>query len=663
MRKNVILALCACMIAMPTISAGIVDVVREQCAAGAAECCVTGVVTMVASWGERTFVAADVSDPFGPGIYVKGPSAGEVSVGDVLEMRGRPAESFRSYVIEASAVSRIGAKWLRGAPYYRLMNLRRGEFNLRRLRLKGVLQQVKGPDSLRFGTEDGVFDVHLRVPSEDWGRHVNDEFELEGVVSATYTHHGQFIGTSLFVDAPEDIHFVVASPDPLALRDDPWNPHAREMSGSVTYVDPSDWFVVQGSNDWAVVYRSPETPSPSYGDVVRVVGFAILDSGETKGELLVWKVDVLESGHPLEEVHDLRWYDIFTTAESPEQGFNGLNGCRVLLEGTLADVSAGYGGCRFGLAVRDGTVTVHASAGLGDRLGRMASGHPRLRVTGVAMISLRNGFGRGPIPEIAAFDVFVPTDEDVEVLDDSAWRRQRWTRAVLAGLFAVAALVIVLLCAKVFFDRARRLRLQAVIAERKRMSADLHDTIEQNLAIASMMMNSSLMVRDKVPDQVTSAIGSASELLAQTKREIRDVILNLRNDELFEKSPEEIFSGLAADLARGGALRVRTWLRGLPARLNGALCADLVNVVRECVANAIRHGGAKAVLIVSDARPGGFVLTVANNGSPFDPLAAPGPEQGHFGLSGMRARAKRSGFALVFGRKGRLNTVSMEVKT
>ena len=96
--------------------------------------------------------------------------------------------------------------------------------------------------------------------------------------------------------------------------------------------------------------------------------------------------------------------------------------------------------------------------------------------------------------------------------------------------------------------------------------------------------------------------------------------------------------------------------------MDSARLGDLLLIVREAVTNAIKHGKAKKVVIVSDPMDGGgFVIKVLNNGAPFDVNAALGPETGHFGLAGMRERALRSGFTLEFGRENEWVAVRVEV--
>ena len=75
----------------------------------------------------------------------------------------------------------------------------------------------------------------------------------------------------------------------------------------------------------------------------------------------------------------------------------------------------------------------------------------------------------------------------------------------------------------------------------------------------------------------------------------------------------------------------------------------------------MKHGRCRNIAITSDPQGEGFVLAVANDGEPFDPDAVLGPEAGHYGLSGMRERAKRTGIDLSFARSGRWTVVRLAV--
>ena len=93
-------------------------------------------------------------------------------------------------------------------------------------------------------------------------------------------------------------------------------------------------------------------------------------------------------------------------------------------------------------------------------------------------------------------------------------------------------------------------------------------------------------------------------------------------------------------------------------------CArDILAIVQEAISNAVRHGHAKNVRIASGPlEGGGFRLSVMNDGERFDPERALGPETGHFGLTGMRERATRSGFTFAFRERDGYFGLEMERK-
>ena len=81
---------------------------------------------------------------------------------------------------------------------------------------------------------------------------------------------------------------------------------------------------------------------------------------------------------------------------------------------------------------------------------------------------------------------------------------------------------------------------------------------------------------------------------------------------------------------------------------------DLSLIVREAIGNAVKHGGAKRIALQSEAREeGGWTLRLSNDGTPFDPATAPGAREGHFGIEGMRQRARRLGATLAFEPRGK----------
>ena len=289
--------------------------------------------------------------------------------------------------------------------------------------------------------------------------------------------------------------------------------------------------------------------------------------------------------------------------------------------------------------------------------------HPKVAVSGVAELVLDQSalFGRGGY--VLGVRICVAASSDVELLPDAGYMLRKRERKVTFALFAaVGLLAFGLLVFAVIAVRQRRNRLlsETVTAERKRMADDLHDTIEQHLAGAGMLLKLALLPANGLTSGAQRPLKEAQDVLLRAKREMRDIVWGLKNDDMVRLSPAEMLRALAVTETKKGIFRVRTRLKGLPQKLDASKMRDLSLIVREAVGNAVKHGGARKIAIVSDpADGGGWYLRIANDGEPFDPAEAPGPADGHFGLEGMRERSRRVGVKIEFGRKGKWTVVSI----
>jgi signal transduction histidine kinase len=90
--------------------------------------------------------------------------------------------------------------------------------------------------------------------------------------------------------------------------------------------------------------------------------------------------------------------------------------------------------------------------------------------------------------------------------------------------------------------------------------------------------------------------------------------------------------------ARGMAVR---FTHDMPAeRLFPDLETTIFRIVQEALANAARHSGAKQVEVHIGQRDGTIRIEVRDRGVGFDPEAV---AEGHFGLEGIRERARLAG--------------------
>ena len=179
-------------------------------------------------------------------------------------------------------------------------------------------------------------------------------------------------------------------------------------------------------------------------------------------------------------------------------------------------------------------------------------------------------------------------------------------------------------------------------AERQRMARELHDTLAQGLAglvlqLEAVKAHLGVGRSERAAAIVNQALARARSTLVES----RAVIDDLRS------APTRL-----ADAIREQADRF-SQATSIICRLDLTLGADQVShevashtlhILSEALANVARHAQATQVIISCGAQHGHLELEVSDNGRGFDMQQEIG--SGHYGLLGMRERARLTGGAL-----------------
>ena len=399
-----------------------------------------------------------------------------------------------------------------------------------------------------------------------------------------------------------------------------------EVAGTVTYASDEQFFIqVEDDGLKILVDDACGDKPPAVGDVTAVTGRPTLEGGRVVLLAQGWrKVGTDELPRPVGADSDSLVY--------AGEG-KSVNWRRVEVEGRAIGVTQN------GFAINvDGLPVNVVLAKLPDFLRDCERTHPKVKVVGVAELMLDQSVFFSQNHYVMGVKLNASSADDVVLEPDLIYltnlRDGRMT-IVWTALIALLAAGVLAFAFVVFRQRRRLFRSRTVMAERKRMADDLHDTIEQHLVGAGMFLK-------------LNRLKEAEEILVRAKREMRDIVWGLKNDDMMRLSPADMIRQLAKDENKKGIYRVDTRLEGLPAHLEAAQMRDLSLIVRESIGNAIKHGGAKKIAIAADGNGEHWTLRVANDGKPFDPATAPGPSEGHFGVEGMRQRARRIGATVSF---------------
>jgi len=402
-----------------------------------------------------------------------------------------------------------------------------------------------------------------------------------------------------------------------------------EITGVVTY-SGNGCFFLQNGNDGLKVLTSGSRPA--VGTEVRVSGSPTLEGGRIVFQAAKW---TRLGASPVPAAREVKAADLVDADESR----SGVHGIRVVVEGRAMGVTESG----FALNVDDVPVNVMI-ASLPSFVEDCEKTHPKVRVTGIAELMIDSSALLGREGYVMGVKLDVASPADIELKSDVLYLAARRDRALsLVGLALILLLAVGIVTFAVVIFRQRRglFRTHTIMAERKRMADDIHDTIEQHLVGAGMLLK-------------INRIQEAQDVLVRAKREIRDIVWGLKNDDMMRLSPAEMLRKLAHEENIKGIYRVDTKLDGLPAQMDAAQMRDLSLIVRETIGNAVKHGGARHIAISSDPlEKGGWLLRISNDGTPFDPATAPGAKEGHFGIEGMKQRARRLGATVSLEARGK----------
>jgi len=213
-------------------------------------------------------------------------------------------------------------------------------------------------------------------------------------------------------------------------------------------------------------------------------------------------------------------------------------------------------------------------------------------------------------------------------------------------------------------QRERSVLLQRAVdaseAERRRIAGALHDGPVQELAGVAYRLAAASAQMDN-GDGPRSAVDDAAARTRGTMRDLRSMLVDLYPATLHRAGLQAAVDDLLSPLRRDG---VETHSE-IPAALTfpEPVEALLFRAAREALQNVRKHAEATRVEVKVAARNGRAILSVADDGSGFEPALVGGDEpEGHFGMRIVRDLAREAGGELrVDTQPGQGTTVVVEV--
>jgi signal transduction histidine kinase len=220
------------------------------------------------------------------------------------------------------------------------------------------------------------------------------------------------------------------------------------------------------------------------------------------------------------------------------------------------------------------------------------------------------------------------------------WQTWWFLLATLAALSLAGAALFRMRMRKV--TRQLSLRLEERLAERTRIAQELHDTLLQDFLSVSMQLhvaNDQLSADSPVKPLLTRVL----DMMGSVIEEGRNTLQGLRSYNWGSQELEQAFSRIQQELAITKPVRFRVIVEGVARPLQPTIGDDVYLIGREALANAFRHSGASEIEVELDYADRQLKVLVRDNGCGIPGEVLRSGRHGHWGLSGMRARAERIG--------------------
>jgi ligand-binding sensor domain-containing protein/signal transduction histidine kinase len=225
-------------------------------------------------------------------------------------------------------------------------------------------------------------------------------------------------------------------------------------------------------------------------------------------------------------------------------------------------------------------------------------------------------------------------------IEPTVWQSW-WLRLSSVLLVAIAVLLFFRLRMLRITSRMK-LRFEERLAERTRIAQELHDTLLQGVLSASMQLH---VVNDQIPADSSAkpALNRVLGLMGRVTDEGRNAVGGLRTQQNAPLDLGQAFSEVRKEFEGQDEIDFHVLVEGAPRVLHPIIRDEIYSIGREALTNAFRHAKARSIEVELEYAAAGLRVLIRDSGIGFDSQLLRFGREGHWGLSGMRERAKRIG--------------------
>ncbi|HTS04753.1 MAG TPA: ATP-binding protein [Candidatus Eisenbacteria bacterium] len=180
--------------------------------------------------------------------------------------------------------------------------------------------------------------------------------------------------------------------------------------------------------------------------------------------------------------------------------------------------------------------------------------------------------------------------------------------------------------------------IEAQEKERKRIARELHDDINQRIALITVSLGQSLSGDDA---EVRKAVHLECERLSTLGHDVQALSHRLHSSKIEYLGLASAARGLCREMAEQHRVEIHFVEAGIPRDLSSQTSICLFRVLQEAVHNAVKYSGVGQITVELKSEFQQIQLVVRDRGRGFDPEEA--MERGGLGLISMRERLQAVG--------------------
>ena len=185
-------------------------------------------------------------------------------------------------------------------------------------------------------------------------------------------------------------------------------------------------------------------------------------------------------------------------------------------------------------------------------------------------------------------------------------------------------------------------QLRILEQERQRLARDLHDEAGHLITAAILRLDRALSTC-AATEALRYDMQEIRTLLTDCANGIHDVAFRLRPQALTDLGLLPALQTLARRASHLSGASVAVSARGESRIGNPDVELAAFRIIQEALTNALKYASASRITIRLMQTPGSLMIRITDNGCGFDPAAVDLSSGHHFGLHGMRERARLAG--------------------